>query len=310
MPDSTSAATRARPTPSPGQIVRSAWPLRVVWLVLPLVTGPALADALTDRSRSVQVVASLLAWGGWVVGLGAMTVLRSSTLTVVRTVVPGALGVGLWSAIGAERPSWAAAGIGAGAVATLLLAAPGVSDAFVDGSSYGTERRVALKAPLALLVLPVPMSWAAVAAGVVTGPLLLASSQWVAGGVAVVVGVALAYVGVRQLHLLSRRWLVFVPAGLVVHDPFSLTDPILFPRTTVARVGPAERGSSDDPDVVDSTGGALGLVLAVRSQDPLKVGVRSGRSVDERDGIHAILVTPTQPAATLDIARSSRLPVG
>ena len=296
-------------TRTTGTVLRSPWPLRVLWLVLPLVAGPALADALADRARSLQVVASLLAWAGWVVGLAAVSILRSITLTVARIVVPGSLAVAVWAAVGADRPAVAAAGVGAAALCVLLLAAPGVSDSFVDGSSYGTERRVALKIPLPLLLLPVPLSWVAVAAGAVTGPLLLAASQWVAGGIAVVVGVPLVALGARQLHLLSRRWIVFVPAGLVVHDPFSLADPILFPRASVERVGPAEAGSADAPDVVDSTGGALGLVLEVRSQDPLKVGLRRGRELEERDGIHAILVTPTQPAATLDIARASRLRV-
>ena len=310
MSDVSPTASSATTASSTGDLLRSAWPLRVVWLLVPVVAGPALADALADRSRAVQVVASVLAWAGWAVGLGAMSILRSSTLTVVRVVVPGALTVSIWSAIGAERPVWAAAGVGIGAVAALLLAAPGLSDSFVDGSSYGTERRVALKIPAALLVLPVPLSWAAVAAGVVTGPLLLAASQWVLGAIACVVGSGLVFLGVRQLHLLSRRWIVFVPAGLVVHDPFSLTDPILFPRASVVRVGPAAEGVASAADVVDSTGRALGLVLEVRSDDPVKVGIRSGRRVEERDGVHALLVTPTQPAATLDIARSKRLPVG
>lgn len=303
----TDAAPASR---SIGALVRSPWPLRVVWLLLPLVAGPALADALSDRDRAVQVVASGLAWAGWAVGLGAMAILRSATLTVVRIVVPGATAVTVWAAVGADRPTWAAAGVGLAAVSLLLLVAPGPSDAFVDGSSYGTERRVALKVPVSLLVLPVPLAWLAVAAGLVTGPLLLASSQWVLGAAATVLGVVLVGVGVRQLHLLSRRWLVFVPAGLVVHDPFSLSEPILFPRTSLARVGPAAAGAATSSEVVDATGGALGLVLEVRSQEPVKVGVRVGRSIDEREGIQAILVSPTQPAAALDIARSKRLPVG
>ncbi|WP_436793090.1 hypothetical protein [Actinospongicola halichondriae] len=310
MSESTATPSAPAPTRSIAEIARSAWPLRVAWLIVPLVAGPALADALSDRSRSVQVVASTLAWAGWIVGLGAMSVLRSASLTVVRVVGPGALAVAVWASLGADRPAWAAAGVGIGAIVVLLLAAPGVSDAFVDGSSYGTEQRVALKIPPTLLVLPVPLSWLAVAAGVVTGPLLLASSQWVAGGIALVVGAALAFLGARQLHLLSRRWLVFVPAGLVVHDPFSLTDPILFPRTSVARVGPAVADAAGAEDVVDSTGGALGLALEVRSHEAIKVGLRTGRSLDEREGVLAILVTPTQPATTLEIARAKRLPVG
>ena len=34
---------------------------------------------------------------------------------------------------------------------------------------------------------------------------------------------------------------MFVPAGVVVHDPLTLADPVLFQRPAVARLGPADR---------------------------------------------------------------------
>lgn len=288
---------------------RSPWPLRLVWLVLPLVLGPALSDALGTHSRPVQLVGSALAWGCWVVALGAMAVPRSSTLTVVRLLVPGALPLAVWSAGGSDTAWSSVAGVAAAATVLVLLGAPGCSDAFVDGSSYGTERRVALKVPPGLLLVVVPLAWAVAAAGLVTGPLLLAAEQWLAGAVASVVGIGAVSVVGRQLHLLSRRWLVFVPAGLVVHDPLTLTDAVLFPRAQMERVGPAEADRGGD-DVLDATGSALGLALEVRSQEPVRVGVRRGRDADEREGVRSILVTPTQPAVTLDLAAQTRLPVG
>lgn len=290
-------------------LLRSAWPLRIVWLVLPLLAGPAVADAFSDRSRTVQVVSAGLAWGGWVVGLGALSVLRTTTLTAVRMVVPGALALSAWAAVGADRPGWAVTGVVASLLAVLLLAAPGLGDAFVNGSSYGAERRVALKVPPALVVV-VALAWGAGAAGAVTGPLLLGADLPVAGVVATVIGWAVVVVVARQIHLLSRRWLVFVPAGLVVHDPLHLHEPILFPRNLLTRVGPALPDALDAGDVVDSTGGALGLVLEVRCREPITVGVRRGRDKVERDGVHALLVNPTQPATTLTLAEETRLPVG
>lgn len=287
-------------------LLRSPWPLRVIWLLVPLLAGPALADALDDHSRSVQVVGSLLGWGSWAVALVAMLLPRTVTLTVVRVVVPGALVAAAWAATGTDDTGWAAAAVGVSAAALVALAGPGVSDAFVDGSSYGTERRVALRVPAALFVAPVPLAWAAVAAGVVTGPLLLAAEQWVAGAIAVPVGGALVVVGTRQLHLLSRRWLVFVPAGVVVHDPLVLTEPILLPRHLVRRIGPAEQGSA----ALDVTAGALGLVLELTAVEPLSVGLRRGRDGrEEREGVGGLLVVPTQPAATLAIAAGHRLAV-
>ena len=284
---------------------RSAWPLRLVWLLLPVLAGPALADALMARDRTIQVVSSVSAWGFWAVALAASFVPRSVTLTIVRIVVPGSLATTAWAAIGADRPGWAAVAVGVSAAAVLTLAWPGVSDTFVDGSSYGRERRVALRIPGLLFLGPVPLAWLAVAAGVVGGPLLLAARQWVAGVIALVVGVVLAAVGIRQLHLLSRRWLVFVPAGVVVHDPLTLTEPVLFQRHLVAGIGPA----SADSSALDATAGALGLVLEIAAVEPFSVGVRTGRERAERDDVHALLVTPTQPAATLAIAAEHRLPV-
>ena len=91
---------------------RSPWPLRATWLVLPFVIGPTLADALADRSRSVQVVASAMAWIGWGGALGALAVLRTATLTAIRFLVPAALPLAVWAASGSDGPGWAAAGVG------------------------------------------------------------------------------------------------------------------------------------------------------------------------------------------------------
>ena len=284
---------------------RSAWPLRVVWLLVPLLVGPALSAALEDRSRPVQVVGSALAWSLWAATLLATLVPRTATLTVVRIVLPGAAAVALWAAVVGEDVTTSALAVGAAVVAVLVLASPGVSDTFVDGSSYGEERRLALRVPFGLLLGPVPLAWLAVAGGVVTGPLLLAARQWVAGSAALVVGAAAVALGARQLHVLSRRWLVFVPAGVVVHDPLTLTEPLLFPRHVVERVGPATAGSS----ALDATGGALGLVLEIATREPLDVGVRRGRAREERPGVTAVLVVPTQPATTLEVAAGHRLPV-
>ena len=282
-----------------------AWPLLAAWVSVPLLLGPSAADALDERSRAVQVTGSSIAWLLWAAALVAMLVPRTATLTVVRLIVPGAAAVGCWAASGTDDTLWAVVGAATGVVALLALAAPGVSDGFVDGSSYGSERRVALRVPYGLLLGPVPLAWAAVAVGAVTGPLLLAARQWFVGAVAAVVGAAAVAVGVRQIHLLSRRWLVFVPAGVVVHDPLTLTEPILFQRHLVASFGPA----SSDTNALDVTGRALGLVLEIRAREPFSVGLRQGRDRTEQEGVDALLVTPTRPATTLSIAADHRLPV-
>ena len=140
--------------------------------------------------------------------------------------------------------------------------------------------------------------------------MLLAARQWIGGAIAIAVGVPVVALVVRQMHLLSRRWLVFVPAGIVVHDPLTLTEPILVQRHLVRRFGPALADAADSATALDTTGGALGLVLELRSAEPFSVGVRRGRDRSERTGVEAMLVSPTQPAATMAIAADHRLPVG
>lgn len=285
------------------------WPFRILWLVLPVLAGPAIADALADRSRSVQVVASALAWLCWGGVLVASLVPRTVTLTVVRAVAPGAVVLCAWAALASDELAWGLVGVMVAIAATVAAFGPATADAFVDGSSYGDERRVALRVPIAMAIGPVPIAWALAAAGLVAGPLLLAAEQWVAGGMALVVGVPVLVAVALRLHLLSRRWLVFVPAGVVVHDPIAMAEPVLLQRHLLRRIGPADAAAASDGSALDLTGGALGLALELRTAEPFKVGLRQGRETVESTGVEALLVTPGRPATTLEIASERKLPV-
>ncbi|MDY7102065.1 MAG: hypothetical protein S0880_12830, partial [Actinomycetota bacterium] len=207
-------------------------------------------------------------------------------------------------AAGASGPI-AALGVAASLAAAATSLAPTTADAFVDGASYGDERRLTLRVPPALLFGPLPLAWALSAIGAAAGPLLLATGQWVLGAVALVVGWALvAYVAVR-VHQLSRRWAVFVPAGLLVHDRLTLAEPILLRRSDIARLGPAEVGT----DATDLTSGSLGLVIEVTLTDPVSAGVRIGRDTAENRSMTAILLGPARPGALIDEARRRRITV-
>jgi hypothetical protein len=286
------------------------WPFRVLWLVLPVLAGPAIADALGDRSRSVQVVASVMAWACWGAVLAASLVLRTVTLTVVRALAPGAVVLCAWAALASDELAWGLAGVVAAVLAAVAALAPDTADAFVDGSSYGDERRVALRVPVAMAAGPVPIAWALAAAGLVAGPLLLAAELWVAGGIALVVGVPIVVAVAPRLHLLSRRWLVFVPAGVVVHDPLAMAEPVLLQRHLLRRIGPAGAAAAARDGALDLTGGALGLALELRTAEPFAVGLRKGRETIETSGVPAVLVTPGRPATTMEIAAERKLPVG
>jgi hypothetical protein len=287
-----------------GALAHSPWPARVTWLVLPVLVGPAVGEALDGASRPVQVVASVGAWAAWLGVLVATLVPTTVSLTALRTAAPGAA-LAAAAALVATGPGVASVvGLAATLCALLAALAAETAEAFVDGSSYGDERRLPLKVPAHLLAGPAELAWLAAAAGVCAGPLLLAARQWVPGTVALVAGVPLAWWGTRVLHTLARRWLVFVPNGVVVHDPLTLVDPVLVRRASVRSLGPAPA----DTQARDLTGGASGLALELRLAEPLSVlPVPARRRSPELVEVTALLVTPGRPGRVLAEAQRRRL---
>lgn len=292
------------------------WAIRVAWLVLPVAAGPAFGDALDDASRPVQLVVSIGLWAVWAAVLVATLVPRGSALTAVRLAAPGALAATVAAAvrgpIGADDAVALSAGVLVVAAATWAVTA----DAFVDGSSYGDERRFSLRTPLPLLAGPALAAWLLAVVAPAAAALLLAAKAWVPGVVVAAVAVAGVRLGVPAAHRLSRRWLVLVPAGLVVHDHVALPDPILFRRGTVRRVGPAtaDVDGADDGSTLDLTLGAPGLVvelvLVESTELPVADGIGRRREVRTVEA-ERVLVTPARPGAFLAAAGTvGKLPVG
>ena len=209
-----------------------------------------------------------------------------------------------WAVLNGGRATISDAVALAGAALAVAAAfSPFTGDAFVDGSSYGPERRLALRAPSSLLLGPIELSWLATVAGITAGPLLLAARQWVAGGLALVIGAPLARAGLRSLHQLARRWIVFVPAGLVVHDPFGQPEPTLFLRRSISRLGPAPRDST----ALDLTQGSPGLALQLDLAEPTSMLVRRAARRTETVEVESLMFTPTRPAALLEEASRRRI---
>lgn len=286
-----------------------AWPARVAWVLVALLAPVVVGGALDGRSAAVRLVVAVGLWAGWAGGLVALLVPRSAALTALRTVVPAGLAAVLVAvAVDGEADVVALAAVAAAAVATVGVLVPWVGEAWVDGSSYGPERRLPLRPPAAFTYVLVPATWTVVLLGVATGPLLLAAERWLAGGIALVVGGAAAAAGVRSLHQLSRRWIVLVPTGIVVHDPIALPEPHLFLRASVAGLGPVP--VDEVADAVDLTAGAPGLALRLALAEPVELLLWERRRTTGTRSATAILVTPSRPAHLLELAAAHRLPVG
>jgi hypothetical protein len=290
------------------------WGLAVVWVTLPFTAGPSFANALDPRSRPVQIVASVGLWALWAATLAGALVPRTVSLTMVRIVSPAAVLGALWAAVVVPDGADATASI-ALAVTTLTAVISMfavVGEEFVNGSSYGEERRMLLRPPGAVLLGPMESVWLLVVAGAVTGPLLLAAEQWMAGGLLLVIGWAITAVGARTLHQLHKRWVVFVPAGMVLVDRTVLTDALLVRRGRLAHVGPAPV----DTTAQDLTAGALGLALEMHFTAPETIvpaaprRTRGEQEISTPVDVPAVLFTPSRPGALLTEAAARRFPVG
>jgi hypothetical protein len=210
------------------------WTLRIVWATLPATAGPAVSAAVHEWSDPPRVLAEVLLWCAWAVGLLAVFAPRPIGLTALRIIAPAFAAFAIAVAIGGEPTVVeSVAAVIATLGASVLASGHDIAIASVNATSYGDEQRMPLKVPPALFLAPIPAARAAVVAGTTAGPLLLADGRVVAGLVALVVGVPVVVLLLRSLHGLSRRFAVLVPAGFVVVDPMTLADPILLPRERI-----------------------------------------------------------------------------
>jgi hypothetical protein len=284
----------------------AVWLVRVLWLPLPVTAGAAFGDALAASDAAFRTTVSVALWAIWAAILLASLVPHPLTLTAIRVVMPAApVAIG-WALVDTDPTGLGIAGLVSAALAagTALLAATG--DAFVDGASYGAERRFGLRVPVALLMGPLEITWIAVVAGATAGPLLLASGHLLAAGLALLVGLPVVYAGLRAVHGLHRRWLVFVPAGLVVHDLATFDDPLLLARSTIERIGATAPPGRER--VPGEPAPALGLALAIELRDAATVAI-ADRGASALHEVERIVVHPGRPGAVLSEAEQRGLPV-
>ena len=280
------------------------WLVRVWWAALPFTAGPLLSDGLHETGAAWRTTASVGLWVLWGVVLVGSLLAHPATLVMVRLATPSAVVALVWS--GREGADWGEVALVAAitaAVAAVSLSAP-VGHLFVNGISYGDEARLLLRPSALLLAGPLPVAAAITVGGVVSGPLLLAAEHWAIGGVVTAAGGTLAMVGARSLHSLTRRWLVFVPAGVVLHDHLAVQDPVLLRRRAVASFGPARQGS----DALDLTQGAAGLILELATNQPITLTPPPRRkgSAEEVD-VGGVLIAPSRPGYAVTLARQRQL---
>jgi hypothetical protein len=287
------------------------WLLLAVWVTLPVSAGPAASDAIASWSSAPRVVAGVLLWGAWAVGLLAVVAPRPLSLTAIRTIAPTFAVLAVAAAVAADTSAAAAVGaVVAAVVAAGLVAAPDLAVTAANAVAYGDEQRFPLRTPPALFLGPLPLARVLVVAGVAGGPLLLADGRVVLGVVALGVGLPVALFLARSLHGLSRRWVVLVPAGLVVVDPLTLADPVLFLREHIMAVRAVDGSMPVPADALDlRLGAAAGSAMVTFDEEIDLLRAARARRGGEVVSAARIVVASVRRAELLETAARRRIRV-
>lgn len=270
------------------------------WLTVGSVSlfGDLIHPALRPDSSAAHTTVIVAMWIGYAVVLAALLLAGARALAIARIgVCAGASQLAAAAVSTTAAAGWVAMLAGLFGVVVVLL--PAYAQCQLDAASYGDERRFLLRPPAVVLFALVVPLWVVSVAGLAVGPLLLAGSGWKAGIIGAAAGFPAAAFAAHVLHRLGRRWLVFVPNGLVVHDHLAVAEPLPLGRRSIASLGPAPA----DTTATDLSAQALGMALEIRLVQPAKVAVVTGRGRSEQKSVDALLVSPSRPAAVLATAQ-------
>jgi hypothetical protein len=282
------------------------WIARGAWILVAVIGGSAVDSAVADRSAAVRWTAAL---GGWTLfAIVAVTLLIPAvmSLTIARVGSPlaivAAIGTALAGSSGLDVALLALPAL----VATAAIFSAEVGRWMVQASAYGDEDRLPLRSPVPAGTAAV-VAWLVWAGAVSTGPLALAARNWLVGVPVTIAAVAVAVLVGPRWHAMSRRWLVFVPAGLVVHDPLVLADTLMVRRDQIRGIGLARA----DTRAADLTGPASGYALQIDTTEAVSTVFALTPKQPDGRAIHmtAFLVAPSRPGEALLRARDRRFPI-
>lgn len=255
VPDCGQAREMSLPAaPSPQRVIVGC--AIAAWVALAVVAPWHVA---TDgRSTAVSVVLATWGWASWTAIAVALFVPSPLSITAIRSITPLAV---ICSFI-AMSPG----AIFSSVLVMLVSLSPLFIDVMVQGGAYGDETRFALRTPMPYLA-PAFVAWTALTGSLIGGSMWISAQMYWVGIPLVVLGAVLARFVPRRLHRLSRRWLVIVPAGIVVHDHLVLAETLMAPKANVLTTHVV----SGPTDSADLTGGVLGTRLAVELKEADKV---------------------------------------
>ncbi len=283
------------------------WCARLVWIVLPATAGGAFADAVRGWPVGPARLATVMAWAAWAACLLALLAPRPWGTTLLRIVSPLIALAAIFTFTSTSATS-AIAAIATTLVAAFLACSEPVTAAAGNALAYGDEVRYPMRIPTPLLLGPVPLAVAIAGCGAVIGPLLLADANFVVGIPLTIVGVLVAWLLVRALHALSRRWVVMVPAGVTLVDALTLVDPVLLSRDFIAAMRQVPPTPIPGP-VLDIRLGSMGGGIEIELEEPAQFTRRQGRANSSLVEAEVIATSVARPRALLAQASARHIRV-
>lgn len=276
----------------------SKWITRFGWMLAALLPNSLTADV--DRfSDTSNFVFDVQGWATWVLVLVALWVPHPIALTASRMVAPLTVLLMAMRLGGTEWGPLPILATLAALVACLFVFTAEFGTEQVQAGAFGNERRFLLRIP-APLVLPTVTGWLFFATASIAGPLFVVSNEWPIAIPVTIVALVVLWFTPQRLHQLSKRWLVRVPAGWVVHDAVLLGDNMLVRTHELQSMAIAPR----DTEALDLTGLTRGISLEIVLRDSATVRLTpfASRLTKTLDVVHtkALLIAPTRASAPLN----------
>lgn len=254
----------------------------------------ALAGATAGRGTAARVTGLSESWICWGMMIVAALVPSVISLTALRLLAPVHLAgtAAIWIAGAGVARAVPAVVIAMALVAVTFSADTG--RAFVQASAYGEEARFPLRVPAPYLA-PLVIAWVVWAAAVLAGALLTAAWRPVIGAPLLAASVAVGWFLWPRWHRFAQRWLVRVPAGVVVHDPVMLGETVMVPARNVRGAELAREGT----EALDLSGPAAGHLIEIRLGDLVTMLVRQTAGGTAAVHVRSFLIAPSRPGAAL-----------
>jgi hypothetical protein len=287
--------------------------LSVTALVL---TVPLLSSQLDDFQSETRLITVFILWAIWAGLLLSMLVPSSSTLTALRLLAPAHTATTLIvvSASATDSTSqiadsqladsWTAIlALAISVIATVAALSGDTGRYYVQLSAYGDERRFLLSCPMQMAIIQVVtwMVWfvtGAISVIALTGDAAYSLGRLLVGLTCGAIAVLGCVVLPRRFHRFSRRWLVWVPAGIVLHDHVVLAETAMMSSRSIQSVKLWRAG--DEPEPLNATGGRMGrgIVVTLRDLETIIFSATPEHPGGRALHVQSFLIRPTrlQPA--------------